>query len=78
VARLSIALLGSPSVEVDGAPLEVDTRKAIALLAYLAVTGQAHGRDTLATLLWPEYDQEKARASLRRTHTHQPKPPGCR
>jgi predicted ATPase/DNA-binding SARP family transcriptional activator len=67
VPRLSIALLGAPRVEVDGRPLAVDTRKAIALVAYLAVTGQAHSRDTLSTLLWPEYDQDSARASLRRT-----------
>ena len=65
--RLTLSLLGPPRVEVDGRPVEVDTRKAIALLMYLAVTGQAHRRDTLATLLWPDYDQERARASLRRT-----------
>jgi DNA-binding SARP family transcriptional activator/predicted ATPase len=67
LAGLTLAFLGPPRVERDGAPLEVDTRKAIALLAYLAVTRQAHRRDALATLLWPEYDQSHARASLRRT-----------
>jgi DNA-binding SARP family transcriptional activator len=41
---LSISLLGAPRVERDGAPIEVDTRKAIALLAYLAYTGRAHTR----------------------------------
>jgi len=65
--RLDILLLGSPRIELDGAPIQVDTRKAIGLLAYLAVTGQGHHRDTLATLLWPEYDQVSARGSLRRT-----------
>jgi DNA-binding SARP family transcriptional activator len=45
----------------------VDTRKAVALFAYLAVTKQRHTRDTLAALLWPEYDQSGARATLRRT-----------
>ena len=65
--RLTVSLLGAPLVERDGTPIQVDTRKAIALLAYLAVTGQAHNRDTLAALLWPEYDQASARASLRRT-----------
>ena len=60
-------LLGPPSVERDGTPVAPDTRKAIALLAYLAVTGQAQGRDRLAALLWPEADQERARGALRRT-----------
>jgi DNA-binding SARP family transcriptional activator len=67
LAALTLAFLGPPRVEHGGAPVEVDTRKAIALLAYLAVTRQAHRRDALATLLWPEYDQSHARASLRRT-----------
>jgi DNA-binding SARP family transcriptional activator len=42
-------------------------RKGIALLAYLAITRQRHGRDLLAALLWPDYDQTTARAALRRT-----------
>src|SRR5512145_2508186 len=54
-------------MEIHGAPVEVDTRKATALLAYLAVTGETHQRDTLAALLWPDYDQTSARAALRRT-----------
>ena len=65
--RLVVSLLGAPRIEREGAPIEVDTRKAIALLAYLAVTGQSHTRDALANLLWPEYDQEHARGALRRT-----------
>src|SRR5207237_582683 len=39
----------------------------VALLAYLVVTRQRHSRDALATLLWPEYDQAHARATLRHT-----------
>ena len=64
---LSIALLGPPVVEVDGSPLDVDTRKATALLAYLAVSGHPVRRDTVAALLWPETDPDRARAALRRT-----------
>src|SRR5690606_40192561 len=37
------------------------------MLAFLAVTRQAHSRNTLATLFWPEKDQQTARANLRRT-----------
>ena len=64
---LSIALLGPPVIEVDGLPLAVDTRKATALLAYLAVEGRPVRRDTLASLLWPENDPARARSALRRT-----------
>lgn len=54
-------------VEVDGRPLDVDTRKATALLAYLAITGRPARRDTLASLLWPETNPDRARSALRRT-----------
>ncbi|MGI9050750.1 MAG: ATP-binding protein [Rubrobacteraceae bacterium] len=59
--------LGSPRIEHAGAVVEVDTRKAVALLAYLSLEEGRHGRDTLAGLLWPEYSQTKSRAALRRT-----------
>ena len=48
-------------------PVAVARRKAVALLAYLAVTRQAHGRDTLVALLWPEIDGEHGHAVLRST-----------
>ena len=67
MAELRIALLGPPRVERDGAPIEVDTRKAIAMLAYLAIHPERHGRDAVAGLLWPDYDTEHARGALRRT-----------
>jgi len=66
-ARVSIQLLGPVTVEVGGAPLAVDTRKATALLAYLAVTGRPASRESLAALLWPEAGGTEARAALRRT-----------
>lgn len=67
MSALSLFLFGPPHVEIDGASMSVDTRKAIALIAYLAITQQQHSRDSLATLLWPENDQSHARAALRRT-----------
>jgi DNA-binding SARP family transcriptional activator len=67
LANLALYLLGAPRLEKDGKPVEFDTRKAMALLAYLAVTGQSHGRDALAALFWADYDQTRARAALRRT-----------
>jgi DNA-binding SARP family transcriptional activator len=67
MTELRLALLGPPVVLRDGLPVTFDTRKAIALLAVLAVTGREHSREQLADLLWPEADSAKGRASLRRT-----------
>jgi predicted ATPase/DNA-binding SARP family transcriptional activator len=47
-------------------PLEIRARKNLALIAYLAVTGVGHSRETLVTLLWPEFEPSRARAGLRR------------
>lgn len=65
--RVEIHLFGAPRVERDGEPINFDTRKALALLAYLVVTGERQRRDSLAALLWPDSDQAHARAALRRT-----------
>lgn len=67
MSKLVISVLGSPAVEIDGTPLQVDTRKATALLVYLAVTGRRQSRDRLTDLFWPEYDIDRGRAALRRT-----------
>ena len=67
MSDLSLHLFGPPKLDIDGTLVHIPRRKATALLAYLAVTGQSHSRDALATLLWPENDQSSARAELRRT-----------
>jgi DNA-binding SARP family transcriptional activator/predicted ATPase len=64
---LQIDVLGTPRIEVDGEPLRVDTRKAVALLAYLAVTAGPQARELLVDLLWPDTDPDRGRAALRRT-----------
>jgi DNA-binding SARP family transcriptional activator/tetratricopeptide (TPR) repeat protein len=66
-AVLEIRVLGPLEVVVAGRPLEVDTRKALAILALLAVERRPFARDELAALLWPESDDESARGALRRT-----------
>ena len=45
--------------------MRIERRKAIGLLAYLAVTARGATRDELATLLWPEAPGDRARAYLR-------------
>lgn len=67
MSRLALYLLGPPRLERDGQPVHLGRRKAVALLAYLAVTGRRHGRDAVATMFWPDYDQTSARGRLRRT-----------
>jgi DNA-binding SARP family transcriptional activator/tetratricopeptide (TPR) repeat protein len=67
VPRLDIRLLGPPEVLVDGAPLVVDTRKAVAILVLLAAEGRAFARDEIAALLWPDADAAAAGGALRRT-----------
>ncbi len=67
MSRLNIRLLGPPQIECGSQLIKVDTRKAIALLAYIALTGKRHRRDSLVNLLWPEYNQDRGRTNLRRT-----------
>lgn len=66
MSNLSLYFLGSPQIELDGDMITISYSKAMALLIYLAVTGESQRRDTLATLLWPESGQQIARSSLRR------------
>jgi predicted ATPase/DNA-binding SARP family transcriptional activator len=65
MSPLRLRLIGPPQLERNDTPTELDNRKALALLAYLAVTGVRHSRDALATLFWPEVDQSTARSNLR-------------
>jgi DNA-binding SARP family transcriptional activator len=65
--QLRLYLLGTARLEADGVSVKIDRHKATALIAYLTITGKPHHRNELATLLWPEYDQSRGRAALRRT-----------
>ncbi len=60
--------LGIPIIERDGNLVNLETRKAVALLAYLGFSSPSpSARENLATLFWPEYDQQHAFANLRRS-----------
>jgi DNA-binding SARP family transcriptional activator len=69
MARLSLQLLGGFRAWLGpGRAVRLPTRKAEALVAYLAIpAGQSHARDKLASLLWGERSDSQARASLRQT-----------
>ena len=67
MARLKLFVLGPPRLERDRQAVELNLRRALALLVYLAMTGRPQGRDVLAGLLWPEVDDREARGRLRRT-----------
>ena len=64
---LAIRLLGPPRVERDGEAVAFDTRKAMALLAHLALAERPRSREALCSLLWPAHDLDRARGALRRT-----------
>jgi DNA-binding SARP family transcriptional activator/tetratricopeptide (TPR) repeat protein len=64
--RLSVSLVGRFGLRLDGRPIELRTRKASAVLSYLALTEtKQESRERLVGLLWSRSDEEKARASLR-------------
>ena len=66
MGRLILKLFGTPEVSHAEKPLTLQTRKVLALLAYLAVEQGVHSRDKITALLWPESDEERGKASLRR------------
>ncbi len=66
MSQLIINVLGQPKIELNGERITFSRRKSLALLVYLAMTGEDQQRDTLATLLWPEATQSNARGALRR------------
>jgi predicted ATPase/DNA-binding SARP family transcriptional activator len=66
-SELRLSLLGKPEISRDGGPLEgFAQQKSLALLGYLAVTGQPYTRAALAGLLWGEATEANALAGLRK------------
>src|SRR4051812_15427361 len=64
---LEIRLLGVPRVLRDGQVASFETRKAMALLAHLALAERPRSREALCALLWPDLDLDRGRGALRRT-----------
>ena len=68
-SHLSLSFLGSPCIALpQSREISLTNRKALALLAYLAMNAaQAHSRETMLGLLWPELPEADARNNLRVT-----------
>jgi DNA-binding SARP family transcriptional activator len=64
---LKIHLLGQFNFQANHVPLELPSRPAQSLLAYLVLNaGVIHRREKLASLMWPEATEINARGYLRR------------
>jgi len=64
---LEVTLLGPPSAVRDGELVVFESRKAMALLAHLALSERERSRDALCELLYPDQPPDRARGALRRT-----------
>jgi DNA-binding SARP family transcriptional activator len=67
MTHLDIRVLGVPEIQHGSDLLRFPTRKALALLVFLAVEGESQPRDKLVALFWPESSEQQGRASLRNT-----------
>ena len=68
---LKICLFGTVTASIDDTPIAFATNKVRALLSYLAAEQtQAHDRNYLAGLLWPDILQKSARNNLRQALSH--------
>lgn len=65
---LEISLLGEIIIQSPGKPvIHIGSQKELALLAYLAHTGQTANRETLADLLWEARSTSQSLSNLRTT-----------
>ncbi len=68
---LEVRLLGQFSVTLAGAPVDISSRPAQSLLAYLLLNaGADHRREKLAGLIWPDVPEANARRNLRQALWH--------
>jgi predicted ATPase/DNA-binding SARP family transcriptional activator len=67
MAALELRFFGDLSIHQDGVPLTaLKSKKGLALVCYLAVTGRAYTRPALAGLLWPDIPEANALLNLRK------------
>lgn len=64
-AQFRIRLLGRFQIQQGAKPIQLPTRKAESLLAYLLLHPTSHGREKLAALFWGDSSETEARNSLR-------------
>lgn len=63
---IEVRLLGQFTVNLDGDSIQINSRPAQSLLAYLIINaGRAFRREKLAGLFWPDTSEENARNNLR-------------
>jgi DNA-binding SARP family transcriptional activator/pimeloyl-ACP methyl ester carboxylesterase len=65
--RVDLRLLGYPRLEIDGREVDFRLQKGLALIAFVAEARAPIARDAVSALLWPDLDEDAARARLRRT-----------
>jgi DNA-binding SARP family transcriptional activator len=64
---LSIRLLGSPEIMLDGRALNLTRRKSRALVYYLAAQSRPLSREHLVAFFWPDLDRPAAQQTFRTT-----------
>ncbi len=63
----ALFLFGAPRLTHNQTPIHIGRKKALGLLAYLAISDHPLTREHLATFFWPEHAPDQAYAELRRT-----------
>src|SRR5688572_32605454 len=66
MVMLKVRLIGTFAIGYDGRPVNLSSRVAQSLFAFLILTsGTPYRREKLAGMFWPDATEEKARAYLR-------------
>ena len=66
--QLTLALLGRPTIKLDGHPVTgFNSDKTRALLFYLATVPEPHSRPALAGLFWGDLPEDRAASNLRKS-----------